>query len=172
MLGDVAPVRPDVGKRARRTGFDSPIPIRIVQQPILRICPLYGVNIAKQSRFSQAADVLHLGVGPYIVQRAVRELPSRPSLPPPARRRPATSHKARAWPFREPLAPSESGAHWESKCAPIRFRDPTAARDNRPSSAGCSAPRRTLSPFALSARQSRRFLCFPGGATPPHEPAP
>ena len=63
----------DIGECARRARLDTPVPVRFVKQPILRIRSLDHLNVAQFAGFAHAAHVLYLGVGTHIVEGAMRQ---------------------------------------------------------------------------------------------------
>ena len=74
VLHHVAPVGPDVGKSARGSVgrfLDAPVPIRVVQQPVLRVGALHGQDIAELARLPQAAHILHQGIEAQVLEGAV-----------------------------------------------------------------------------------------------------
>jgi hypothetical protein len=76
VLGHVEPVRADIGHAARRAAslrVDAPVPVRVVEQPVLRISALHGENLAQLAGLSHAAQLLHHGVVAQIVADAVAQ---------------------------------------------------------------------------------------------------
>ena len=74
VLGHVKPVRANVGHAARSTaslGVDAPVPVRVVEQPVLRVGALDDEDLAQIAGFSHAAQLLHHGVIAQIVADTV-----------------------------------------------------------------------------------------------------
>jgi len=74
MLSHVEPVRPNIGHAARRAagfGIDAPVPICIVEQPVLKIRALNCENFAQITIFPQTPHLLHHRVVTQIVADAV-----------------------------------------------------------------------------------------------------
>ena len=74
MFRHVKPMRSNVGHTTRRTtggGVDAPIPIRVIQQPVLGISTLHDENLSQIPRLAQATHLLHHGVVAQIVTNAV-----------------------------------------------------------------------------------------------------
>src|ERR1019366_6010692 len=61
-------------RRAVGLGIDAPVPIRVVQQPILRIGALHHQDLAQLASLAHAAHVLHDGVEAQVVGRAVAQV--------------------------------------------------------------------------------------------------
>ena len=77
MLDHVAPVRADIGHAARGAvllGIDAPVPVGVVEQPILRIGALHGEDLAQLAGRDGAAHVLHHGIVAQVVACAVGEV--------------------------------------------------------------------------------------------------
>ena len=67
-------MRPDVAHGAQLAvvfGFDAPVPVGIVKQPILGISSLDDQNIAQVAIFDDAADMLHHGIIAKVMLQAV-----------------------------------------------------------------------------------------------------
>src|ERR1039458_7199030 len=74
VLGHIKPVRSNISHTTRRTTglcVDTPVPVRVVQQPVLRISALQDENLTQIAVFAQAAHLLHHGVITQIVTNAV-----------------------------------------------------------------------------------------------------
>ena len=75
MLHHVAPVRSDIGESAGWAGLDAPVPIGVVEQPILRIGSLHHLNVAQFASLADAPHVLHLRVIAQVMECAIGETP-------------------------------------------------------------------------------------------------
>ena len=76
MLDQIHPMRSDVAHGAQRTvllRIHAPIPIGIVEQPILRIGALHDQDFAQIARFDHAPDLLDNRVVAQIVLNAIGE---------------------------------------------------------------------------------------------------
>src|SRR5215472_10718184 len=73
MRYQIAPMCANISKRARSSRFDTPVPIRIVEQPVLRIGSLDYIYVAKIARFRHAAHILYLRIEANVVQGAIRQ---------------------------------------------------------------------------------------------------
>ena len=89
VLGHIEPVRADIGHAARRAaGFciDAPVPVRIVEQPVLEVRSLHDENFAQISGFAHAAHLLHHRIVAQIVTdtvaQSLAERQARPVLRP------------------------------------------------------------------------------------------
>ena len=74
MLGHVAEVGADVGQAARAAvglGVQAPIPIGVIEQPVLGICALHHQDFAQVARFAHTAHLLHQGIEAEIVKGAI-----------------------------------------------------------------------------------------------------
>ena len=74
VLRHVAPVRADIGQAARGAvdlGVEAPVPVGIVEQPVLRIGALHHQDFAQVAVFPHAAHVLHHRVEAQVVEGAV-----------------------------------------------------------------------------------------------------
>src|ERR1039458_1170189 len=74
VLGHIKPVRSNISHTTRRTTglcVDTPVPVRVVQQPVLRMSALQDENLTQIAVFAQAAHLLHHGVITQIVTNAV-----------------------------------------------------------------------------------------------------
>ena len=77
MLHHVAPMRTDIGESAGtaiRAGIDAPVPVRVVQEPVLRVGALNSVNLAQFARFPQTPHLLHHRVIAQVMERAIRQV--------------------------------------------------------------------------------------------------
>src|SRR5258708_39655088 len=62
VLRHIKPVRAYVGHATRRAtclGLDAPIPVRVVEQPVLRIRALDNEDFTQASGFARGAPLLH-----------------------------------------------------------------------------------------------------------------
>src|SRR5580704_7447428 len=76
VLGQIKPMRPDVGHAARRAAglcIDAPVPVRVVQQPVLKVCAMDDENLADVPGFAHGAHLLHHGIEAQIVTDAVAQ---------------------------------------------------------------------------------------------------
>src|SRR5258708_13752126 len=74
VLRPIKRVRAYVGHATRRAtclGLDAPIPVRVVEQPVLRIRALDNEDFTQVSGFAHGAHLLHHGVITQIVADAV-----------------------------------------------------------------------------------------------------
>ena len=74
MLNHVHPVRPDIAHRSQRTiglRIDAPIPIGVIQQPILRVGSLRNQDFAQIAGLDHAADLLDHGIVAEVVLDAI-----------------------------------------------------------------------------------------------------
>ena len=77
VLRHVAPVRADIGHGSRGAallGVDAPVPVGVVEQPVLRIGALHDEDFAQVAVFAHAAHVLDHRVVAQIVAGAVAEV--------------------------------------------------------------------------------------------------
>ena len=74
VLGHVAPVRAEVRQAARRAaglGIQAPVPIGVVEQPVLGIGALHHQDLAQVAILPHAAHVLHHGVEAQVVEGTI-----------------------------------------------------------------------------------------------------
>src|SRR5579862_341265 len=83
VFGHVEPVRANIGHAARwsaRARVDAPIPVRVIEQPVLRIRALQNKNLAEVTSFAQAPHLLdHRVVAKIVTNSVAQSLPRRKS---------------------------------------------------------------------------------------------
>src|SRR5271170_3890922 len=78
MFRQVEPVRANIGHATRRpAGFDinAPVPVRVVQQPVLEIRALHDKNFTQLASFAQRTHLLNHGIEAQVVTNAVAQSP-------------------------------------------------------------------------------------------------
>src|SRR5580698_1761759 len=76
VLGQIKPVRANVGHAAGRAaslGVYTPVPIRIVKQPVLKVCTLHNKNFPEIPSLAHGAHLLHHGIETQIVANAIAQ---------------------------------------------------------------------------------------------------
>ena len=74
VLDHIAEVGADVGQAARAAvglRVQTPVPIGVVEQPVLRVGALHHQDFAQVAGFAHAAHLLHLGIKAQIVKSAI-----------------------------------------------------------------------------------------------------